>query len=407
MNLKTGVAINDRTGIYIINFLYLFTSIVLGLVLIKFHGYETRGQLSIIQATGQTLASLSTIGLPASATYYLKKDKIFSESLFVSYIITALVLFLMLYLFRLYIQDFLKIDFSYLFLYILCISLSGIILNGFISLGLSAIMVIFYIIQNIIILTYIIYEKIFELHFYLEIYISSSIVILILVIMLYWKYFSFKSFNNLKINLKYFSYGLKNYPLSIMNALTKKIDVMVVAYFFDLYNLGFYSLMSNIRELSNYISRLSANFISKKIFKDASDANKILRILNSEIKLIYNFNLIVIIFGVITIPLILNFIGKSYANDTFYNSIVMYILLISYFPNSKSYLLSIGLISLNQNYKNFTSMMYSALVFIMLLFFCAIFKSMLLVAVSILISTYVSSKFFEFNFRSLSKCVAS
>lgn len=143
MNLKIGVAINDRMGIYIINFLYLFSSIVLGLILIKFHGYETRGQLSVIQATGQTLASLSTIGLPASATYYLKKDRIFTESLFVSYIITALVLFLMLYLSRLYIQDFLKIDFSYLFLYILCISFSGIILNGFVSLGVSAMMVFF------------------------------------------------------------------------------------------------------------------------------------------------------------------------------------------------------------------------------------------------------------------------
>lgn len=251
------------------------------------------------------------------------------------------------------------------------------------------------------------YEKIFELHFYLDIYISSSIVMLILVIILYWKYFSFKSFNYSKIDLKYISYGLKNYPLSVMNAFTKKIDVMVVAYFFDLYNLGFYSLMSNIRELSNYISRLSANFISKSIFKDLSDANKILRILNSEIKLIYNFNLMVIILGAITIPIILNYISKSYANDIFYKSIVMYILLISYFPNSKSYLLSIGLISLNQNYKNFTSMMYSTLVFIMMLFFASIFKSMLLVAVSILISTYVSSKFFESNFRSLSKCVAS
>lgn len=396
-----NIKLNNRLNHFLINSVYLATGIFISLTLIYTHGYEIRGNLAIVQAIAQVCASLGTVGLPSSATYYLKKDKIFTSIFIINFILIMIILLIIFILFSIFFFEPYNINVYRLYLYTFSLALSGFILNGFISLGKSFLIYFLYVLQNLTLITYIFSEKTFDQNKFIDLNISISIFIFIFIFTYYNKFFSFSlKLYNLS-DLKYFKYGIKSYPLSIINALTKKLDILIVSYYFNPYNVGFYSLMSNIREFSNFITRVSVNIIAPKLFDKYCDKSYVLKIINYELNILNKINIYLFILSLFGAPILLSFLGNIKGDDIFLFSSILYFIVISFYFNSQSYLYSTAIISFNNHINNIKSSSFGAFVFIIMIFLSSYLESILLVGLSILLSSYINSIIMKHYFKEI------
>ena len=262
---------------YIIHFL-------LGIFIIKIFGAEGKGQISLITTATALIATALNFGLNNSAVYFISRDEISYQRIIKIYSYNILIGMSIMVLFFLigenFIKSFIFKDFitSYnLYLYVLItfpiVNLILLIKSQLLGLhdtqNYGVITIAAPLLGSILSISLLSFFKTNIFSYLYGILIADVLLSFFFIKTIYFSRISIQNQNETRVRSFYF-YGFKSYLTILFNNIFKRIDLLIIAVYIDLKTLGLYTIATfffqSTLSIPQSINGLLFSIFSKKNF---------------------------------------------------------------------------------------------------------------------------------------------